>query len=87
MWMLLPLRSLARVALTALLPVITLLGLSLPALISGAVFVEVIFAWPGMGREMVGANDEVDVHRPDDDDSPAHRMPSRDALRTGAVSR
>jgi peptide/nickel transport system permease protein len=39
----------------ALLPVITLLGLSLPMLISGTVFVEVIFAWPGMGRVMVGA--------------------------------
>jgi len=39
----------------ALLPTITLLGLSLPALFSGTVFVEVIFAWPGMGREMVGA--------------------------------
>jgi peptide/nickel transport system permease protein len=39
----------------ALLPVITLLGLALPALFSGTVFVEVIFAWPGMGRELVGA--------------------------------
>jgi peptide/nickel transport system permease protein len=39
----------------ALIPVITLLGLSLPALFSGAVFVEVIFAWPGMGRELVAA--------------------------------
>jgi len=39
----------------ALLPLITLLGLSLPALFSGTVFVEVIFAWPGMGRVMVGA--------------------------------
>ena len=39
----------------ALLPVITLLGLSLPALFSGTVFVEVIFAWPGMGREIVTA--------------------------------
>jgi len=37
----------------ALLPIITLLGLSLPALFSGTVFVEVIFAWPGMGRELV----------------------------------
>ena len=36
-------------------PVITLLGLSLPALFSGAVFVEWIFAWPGMGRTMVAA--------------------------------
>ena len=34
---------------------ITLLGLSLPALFSGTVFVEVIFAWPGMGREIVAA--------------------------------
>jgi peptide/nickel transport system permease protein len=39
----------------ALIPVITLLGLSLPALFSGTVFVEVIFAWPGMGRVMVDA--------------------------------
>lgn len=39
----------------ALLPLITLLGLSLPALFSGTVFVEVIFAWPGMGREIVAA--------------------------------
>jgi peptide/nickel transport system permease protein len=39
----------------ALLPVITLLGLSLPALFSGTVFVEVIFAWPGMGREIWSA--------------------------------
>ncbi|MEE8251124.1 MAG: ABC transporter permease [Gemmatimonadales bacterium] len=38
-----------------LLPIVTLLGLSLPALFSGTVFVEVIFAWPGMGREMVAA--------------------------------
>jgi peptide/nickel transport system permease protein len=34
---------------------ITLLGLSLPALFSGAVFVEAIFAWPGMGRRLVEA--------------------------------
>jgi peptide/nickel transport system permease protein len=34
----------------ALLPVLTLLGLVLPALLSGSVIVEKIFAWPGMGR-------------------------------------
>jgi peptide/nickel transport system permease protein len=34
----------------ALLPVITLLGLSLPGLVSGSVIIESIFAWPGMGR-------------------------------------
>ncbi|MGH7658934.1 MAG: ABC transporter permease [Gemmatimonadales bacterium] len=39
----------------ALIPVVTLLGLSLPALFSGAVFVEVIFAWPGVGRLLVEA--------------------------------
>ncbi len=33
----------------ALLPVITLLGLLLPALVGGAFFVEKVFAWPGMG--------------------------------------
>jgi peptide/nickel transport system permease protein len=33
----------------ALLPVITLLGLSLPALVGGTFFVEKVFAWPGMG--------------------------------------
>jgi peptide/nickel transport system permease protein len=44
----------------ALIPVVTLLGLSLPALFSGAVFIEAIFAWPGVGRimvEAVGARD------------------------------
>ncbi|HVH68473.1 MAG TPA: ABC transporter permease [Gemmatimonadales bacterium] len=39
----------------AMIPVITLLGLSLPALFSGAVFVEAVFAWPGMGRRLVEA--------------------------------
>ncbi|MEA2713781.1 MAG: peptide/nickel transport system permease protein [Gemmatimonadales bacterium] len=39
----------------ALIPVLTLLGLSLPALFSGAVFIEAIFAWPGVGRVMVEA--------------------------------
>jgi len=38
-----------------LVPVVTLLGLHLPLLLSGAVFVEVVFAWPGMGRTMVDA--------------------------------
>ena len=47
--------GLRHVLRNALLPLITLLGLSLPALFSGTVFVEVIFAWPGVGREMVGA--------------------------------
>lgn len=37
----------------ALLPVITLLGLYLPVLFSGTVFVETVFAWPGMGKLVV----------------------------------
>ncbi|MGE0352052.1 MAG: ABC transporter permease [Gemmatimonadales bacterium] len=39
----------------AMVPVVTLLGLSLPALFSGAVFVEAIFAWPGVGQVLVKA--------------------------------
>lgn len=39
----------------ALTPVVTLLGLSIPALFSGAVFVEAVFAWPGVGRVLVEA--------------------------------
>ena len=39
----------------ALAPILTLLGLSLPALFSGAVFVEAVFAWPGVGRVLVEA--------------------------------
>lgn len=34
----------------ALIPIATLLGLSLPGLVSGALITETIFAWPGMGR-------------------------------------
>lgn len=36
----------------ALIPVVTLLFLSVPWLFGGAVIVETIFAWPGMGRLM-----------------------------------
>ena len=39
----------------ALLPVITLLGLYLPVLFSGTVFIETVFAWPGMGKTIVDA--------------------------------
>jgi peptide/nickel transport system permease protein len=37
----------------ALLPVVTILGLSLPSLIGGSVIIETIFAIPGMGQLMV----------------------------------
>lgn len=39
----------------ALVPIVTLLGLSLPAVFSGTVFVEAIFGWPGVGRILVDA--------------------------------
>ena len=33
-----------------LIPVITLLGLYLPFLFSGTIFIESVFSWPGMGK-------------------------------------
>lgn len=43
-----------------LIPVVTLLGAYLPLLLSGAVLIEYIFAWPGMGQLMVES-----IHRRD----------------------
>jgi peptide/nickel transport system permease protein len=39
----------------ALLPIITMIGLSFPALLTGTFFVEKIFSWPGMGYAVVNA--------------------------------
>ena len=39
----------------ALFPVLTLFGLWLPILVSGSVFVESVFAWPGLGSLAIGA--------------------------------
>jgi peptide/nickel transport system permease protein len=39
----------------ALLPIITLMGIIIPGLFSGAVVVEQIFSWPGMGRMAIEA--------------------------------
>jgi peptide/nickel transport system permease protein len=39
----------------ALFPVLTLLGLWLPILVSGSVFVESVFAWPGLGSLAIAA--------------------------------
>ena len=39
----------------ALLPIITIIALSMPYLFSGSVVVEIIFAWPGMGRLIVSS--------------------------------
>jgi peptide/nickel transport system permease protein len=44
----------------ALLPIITLFGLYLPFLLSGAVLVEFVFSWPGMGSTIVNAISQRD---------------------------
>jgi peptide/nickel transport system permease protein len=36
-------------------PLVVLFALALPGVVAGSVFVESVFAWPGMGRAMVGA--------------------------------
>jgi len=46
---------LAHALRNALLPFITLVGLTLPFLLTGAVLVEWVYAWPGMGRLAVAA--------------------------------
>lgn len=39
----------------AALPLVTVLGLSLPFLVSGSLLVETVFAWPGMGQLLLQA--------------------------------
>ena len=46
----------------ALLPSITLAGLYLPALAAGALFVEKVFSWPGMGLLAANAIAARDYH-------------------------
>jgi len=49
-------RAVQRHALrAALLPMIAVSGMLIPSLLAGAVFVETIFAWPGMGSTMISA--------------------------------
>jgi peptide/nickel transport system permease protein len=45
----------------ALGPLVTLVGIDLGVLLGGTVVVELIFAWPGLGREMLQAILEVDT--------------------------
>jgi len=45
----------------ALGPLVTLAGLDLGLLLGGAVVIEVIFAWPGLGREVLQAILEIDI--------------------------
>lgn len=44
----------------ALISIITIIGLSLPALFGGSVIVETIFAWPGMGQMAITAVSQRD---------------------------
>jgi peptide/nickel transport system permease protein len=44
----------------ALLPTISLFGLAFPALLTGAVFIEKVFSWPGMGLVIVRSIDTRD---------------------------
>jgi len=44
----------------ALLPTISLFGLAFPALLTGAVYVEKVFSWPGMGQVIVSSIDSRD---------------------------
>ena len=51
-----PARVYARhVLANAAAPLVTLAALALPGLVAGSVFVENVFAWPGMGRAMLAA--------------------------------
>jgi peptide/nickel transport system permease protein len=45
----------------ALLPLLTLIGLSIPSLLSGTIVIESMFAWPGMGRLFWRAAERVDI--------------------------
>jgi peptide/nickel transport system permease protein len=53
----LPSRTIERrhILRNALPPLIVLFGLMLPGVVAGSVFVEQVFAWPGLGRTMIGA--------------------------------
>ncbi len=45
----------------ALLPVVTLVGLSLPFLVGGAIITEKIFAWPGLGLLTIESIESLDA--------------------------
>ena len=46
---------------SALIPIITIIGLSLPELVGGAVIIETVFSWPGLGNMMVEAVQQRDT--------------------------
>jgi len=46
---------------TTVTPLITVIGLMLPVMVGGSVIVEVVFAWPGLGSQVVRAVAQRDV--------------------------
>jgi peptide/nickel transport system permease protein len=44
----------------ALIPLVTIIALTLPGLVAGAIITESIFAWPGMGRLFINALGQFD---------------------------
>lgn len=46
----------------ALIPIVTLVGFYIPGLFSGAVIIETIFGWPGIGRVLVDAINNRDYN-------------------------
>ncbi len=51
----------AHGARNALLPIVTLMGMQLTTLVSGAIITEQIYAWPGMGRLAIESINAVDA--------------------------
>ncbi|MEM7335135.1 MAG: ABC transporter permease [Chloroflexota bacterium] len=52
---------LKHVARNALIPIVTILGPAITALVGGAVIIERIFSWPGIGRMTVDAVSQRDI--------------------------
>ena len=48
-----PGRWLYHVLRNAMIPVVTIIGLEIPALLGGAVITETIFSWPGVGSYLI----------------------------------
>ena len=52
--------TLRHVVRNALVPVVTIVGLSLPVVFGGAVFIETVFQWPGIGLLYINAVNQRD---------------------------
>ncbi len=45
----------------AQIPLVTLLGMYIPSLFSGAVILETVFVWPGIGKVLIDAVNQRDT--------------------------